>query len=126
VIGDPPQGRLSAAGTYQFAHDMIREVVEADLGAARRTLLHRRIAAALERMPGEPAVEALAYHYARSEDRAKAILFLERAGDKAWAQAAPAAAADYYRALVECLNLGHGESRMVQSAARGDPTVALV
>jgi tetratricopeptide (TPR) repeat protein len=55
-------------------------------------------------MPGEPAVEALAYHYARSEDRAKAILFLERAGDKAWAQAAHAAAADYYRALVEGLD----------------------
>jgi predicted ATPase/DNA-binding XRE family transcriptional regulator len=43
--------------TYQFAHDVIREVVEADLGAARRTLLHGHIAVALEQMSGEPAVE---------------------------------------------------------------------
>jgi tetratricopeptide (TPR) repeat protein/DNA-binding XRE family transcriptional regulator len=90
--------------TYQFAHDVIREVVEADLGAARRAVLHRRIAVVLERTSGELPVEALAYHYAHSEDRTKAVAYLERAGDKARAQAAHAAAADYYRALVECLD----------------------
>jgi predicted ATPase len=43
---------------YQFAHDVIREVVEADLGAARRAMLHRRVAEALEQEPGEPPIEA--------------------------------------------------------------------
>jgi hypothetical protein len=33
---------------YQFVHDVIAEVVEADLGSARRALLHRRVAEALD------------------------------------------------------------------------------
>ena len=36
---------------YAFSHDVIREVVEADVGAARRAVLHRRVAEALEREP---------------------------------------------------------------------------
>ncbi len=38
-------------GSYAFAHDVIREVVEADLSVARRALLHRRAAEVLERDP---------------------------------------------------------------------------
>ncbi len=72
-----------AGGGVRFAHDVIREVVEADLGAGQRMLLHRDIAQALEHLPGEPPVEDLAYHYARSGDHASAALWLERAGDKA-------------------------------------------
>src|SRR5262249_30751467 len=67
---------------YRFAHDVIREVVEADLGAARRTVLHREIAQALEQMPGEPSVEAMAYHYARAGEHDRAATWLERAGDR--------------------------------------------
>jgi hypothetical protein len=33
---------------YRFTHDVIREVIEADLGVARRTVLHRQIGAMLE------------------------------------------------------------------------------
>ena len=40
---------------YQFASNVIRDVVARDLSAARRTALHRRIAAALEHEPGEIA-----------------------------------------------------------------------
>ena len=90
--------------TYQFAHDVIREVVESGLGAGRRTVLHRRVAEALERARGEPPVEELAYHYSRSDADDKAVLYLERAGDRAAAQAAHAAAAGYYRALVKRLD----------------------
>jgi tetratricopeptide (TPR) repeat protein len=94
---------------YQFAHDIIREVVEADLGAARRMVLHRHIAEALEQQPGELPVELLAYHYERSGVQDRAVLYLERAGDKAQVQFANAAAEDYYRALVERLDgLGRG------------------
>jgi tetratricopeptide (TPR) repeat protein/transcriptional regulator with XRE-family HTH domain len=89
---------------YQFAHDLIREVLEAELGPARRALLHRRVAEALERQPGEPAVEALAYHYARSQEQDKALLYLERAGDKAQGQYANAAAESYYREVVARLD----------------------
>jgi transcriptional regulator with XRE-family HTH domain/tetratricopeptide (TPR) repeat protein len=107
---------LEEAGVegYQFAHDVIREVVEADLGAARRRVLHRRIAAALEQQPGEPPVELLAYHYSRSDTPEKAVLYLEQAGDKAAAQHAHAAAEGYYRELVERLD---GLGRALEAAA---------
>src|SRR5205823_1698352 len=98
---------------YQFAHDVIREVVEADLGAARRTALHRRVADVLERRAGEPPVELLAYHYARSDAQDKALLYLEQAGDRALAQYAYAAAETYYRALVERLD---GLGRVLDAA----------
>jgi len=52
ALEDAAQARLlveSGPDTYQFAHDVIREVVESGLGAGRRTMLHRRVAEALER-----------------------------------------------------------------------------
>src|SRR5262249_45303380 len=84
-------------GGYQFAHDVIREVVETDLGAARRAVLHRRVAQALEAQPGAAPPERVAYHYARSDARDKAALYLERAGDQAREQYANSAAEAFYR-----------------------------
>ncbi|GAC1432302.1 MAG: hypothetical protein NVSMB65_05890 [Chloroflexota bacterium] len=57
---------------YGFAHDVIREVVEGDLGAAWRMLLHRDLARALEGLGGDAAVEAIAYHYAQTDQHAAA------------------------------------------------------
>jgi len=37
---------------YIFAHHLIQEVVESDLGVARRSFLHRRVAEALQSQPG--------------------------------------------------------------------------
>jgi predicted ATPase len=45
------------ARAYRFAHDVIREVIEAQLSTARRIALHRRIAQSLEQEAGERAVE---------------------------------------------------------------------
>ena len=90
---------------YRFAHDVIREVLEGDLGTARRLLLHERIAHALEHAVSPPAdPETLAYHYSRSQAQDKAVVYLEQAGDRAQAQAAPAAAESYYRTVVERLD----------------------
>jgi tetratricopeptide (TPR) repeat protein/transcriptional regulator with XRE-family HTH domain len=85
---------------YRFAHDVIREVIDGDLGPAHRVAAHRRIAQALEEQAGEPPVELLAYHYARGGDDQKAVLFLEQAGDAARARYAHAAAAEHYDELV--------------------------
>jgi tetratricopeptide (TPR) repeat protein/transcriptional regulator with XRE-family HTH domain len=90
--------------TYRFAHDVIREVVEADVGLAPRLALHRRVAAALEDMPGAAPVEQLAYHYSHSTTPHRAVAYLERAGDGALQRAAYAAAEGYYRELVERLD----------------------
>jgi len=104
---------LADAGeeTYQFAHDIVREVVEADLDAGRRMTLHRRVAEAVKvgRAPGngeeEAPVELLAYHYARAGAWDEAVLYLEQAGDRAWERIAYVAARDYYTALVDRLDL---------------------
>src|SRR5207244_8205248 len=90
--------------SYQFVHDVIREVVEADLGAAGRSVLHRQVAEALEQEPDEPLVERLAYHYSRGGIPDKAMRYLEQAGDRAQAQYANAAAEGYYQDLVERLD----------------------
>jgi len=89
---------------YCFAHDLIREVLEADLGAARRAMLHRRVAEALERDPGEAAPELLAYHYVRAGIPHQAVRYLEVAGDHAWSQRAHGAAEGYYREALDRLD----------------------
>jgi tetratricopeptide (TPR) repeat protein/transcriptional regulator with XRE-family HTH domain len=90
----------AGAQGYRFVHDVIREVVEADLGSARRTVLHRRIAEVLEAEPGAHPANVLAYHYVRGGVPDKAVHYLEQAGDQARAQYAHAAAEGYYRELV--------------------------
>ncbi len=81
---------------YVFAHDVIREVVEADVGAARRAVLHLRVAEALEQDHQDVPPERLAYHYTRGGDQAKAVQYLEPAGDRAWSERAYAAAEGQY------------------------------
>jgi tetratricopeptide (TPR) repeat protein/transcriptional regulator with XRE-family HTH domain len=111
------QARLLAeagADAYQFTHDLIREVVLADLGTGRRALLHRRVAEVLEATIPVPAVSDLAYHYARSDEQDKAILYLERAGDAARTRYAHTEAESAYREVIARLqSLG----RIAQSAA---------
>jgi tetratricopeptide (TPR) repeat protein len=90
-------GLLEEAGEdYRFAHDVIREALEADLGPARRIILHRRIAEALEGHQVAAAVAVLAYHYARSGLHEKAMHYLEQAGDQAAAVFANEVALSHY------------------------------
>jgi tetratricopeptide (TPR) repeat protein len=95
-------GLLLEAGedAYMFPHDLIREVLATDLGAARRASLHRQVAQALEAAPGEPALERLAFHYQHAGRLEQAAGYLERAGDRAETLFAHAEAAGYYRELV--------------------------
>lgn len=89
---------------YQFANNVIRDVVAHDLSAARRTALHRRIATALEGEPGETPAEMLAFHYLRGDEPVKAVTYLERAGDRAVTMQANAAAETSYAELVGLLD----------------------
>ncbi len=89
---------------YRFAHDVIREVIEADLGAARQMALHRRIAESLEQSPEPASIELLAYHFGQSSVPDKAVPYLERSGDAAAARYANATAAGYYRDAIARLD----------------------
>ncbi len=95
---------------YRIAHDVIREVVEGDLGAARRRTLHRRVAAAIEATMGHrphAQYEALAYHFQQGEAWEKALEYRVKSGDKAAAaNAVRDALAHYAEALALCERLG--------------------
>ena len=68
-LHDAVQAKLlldGASGSYIFAHDLIHEVIVADLGSARVAATHRHIAEALEELPGASRQAAeLAWHFAQ-------------------------------------------------------------
>jgi tetratricopeptide (TPR) repeat protein/transcriptional regulator with XRE-family HTH domain len=86
LVEDGPESVL-------FAHDLIREALESDLGPGIRAALHCWVAEELEQAPGESALEVLAYHYSMGGEREKAADYLERSGARALAMRAYAEAA---------------------------------
>jgi predicted ATPase/DNA-binding XRE family transcriptional regulator len=72
--------------TYQFTHDLIREVITGDLSTRRRKLLHQHVAEVLEnlvashtqRRPAE-----IAYHFAQSDQPQRALGYLVEAAEQA-------------------------------------------
>ncbi|MDL4813307.1 BTAD domain-containing putative transcriptional regulator [Actinomadura opuntiae] len=72
-------------GRVRFAHALVRETMVADLSALRRTRMHARLGAALERLAPDDA-PALAYHFHRAASAAtaaKAVEYAVRAADLA-------------------------------------------
>lgn len=99
------QARLmveEADGSYVFAHDLVRETLIADLGSARRSVLHRMIAQALEETPTlrRNAAE-LAWHFAEGDAPERALPYALEAGDAAEAVYAHAEADRHYRMALE-------------------------
>ncbi len=81
--------RSQRAGTYEFAHALIRQTLYGELSTPRRVRLHRQIGEALEGLPGATAdsqLPELAYHWfqaAPSGHVEKAVDYAKRAGDRA-------------------------------------------
>lgn len=79
LLREEPEG-----GVYDFSHDKLREVVYADIGGARRRLLHQSVAESLERR-GEGATHErdaqLAEHYERAHVWSRALRYLVLAGE---------------------------------------------
>ena len=99
--------REHGADGYDFSHDKLREVAYADLSAARRRMLHRRVAQALEALHAT-TLDALsgqiAVHYERAGLLAQAIPYYERAAEAARRVYANQDAMGWYRralALIE-------------------------
>src|SRR5207237_2762517 len=89
--GGPGAGRL---GSYRFAHDLMRDVVYTELGAARRQVLHQRTFAVLH-TEGARASE-LAYHARASGQIQEAYSYSVQAGMEAVAVFAVADAIGHY------------------------------
>ncbi len=97
--GGPGVGNLV---TYRFSHDLMRDVVYTELGAARRQVLHQRALVCLQ-TEGIAAAE-LAYHARAAGETEAAFGYSVQAGMEAVAVFAVADAIGYYeqaRALLK-------------------------
>lgn len=91
---------------YSFRHPLSQEVAYQGLLKKRRRELHRLAGRAIERTYGsrlEDFAEILAHHYANSDDEAKAIEWLGRAGRKARERFANQEAIAFFEKLAEIL-----------------------
>ena len=100
---------------YSFAHALVRATLYEELTGARRVILHRRVAEAIETVHAgrlDDYLPALAHHYARAsaprEETGKAVTYATRAGDRALAQLAHDEAASYYRQALDLLAIAEG------------------
>lgn len=106
--------RERSADSYDFTHDKLREVIYNSLSAARRRLLHKRVADALEavytnqhgngRQPLATMSGQIATHYELAGVFAKAIHYYQQAAEAAHQLSANGEAVRAYRraiALVE-------------------------
>ena len=74
--------RGESTDVFDFTHDKLREVAGGLVSPARRTMLHRRIAEALESIRGpdlDPISGRLANHYQQAGLTGKAVAYYERA-----------------------------------------------
>jgi len=90
-----------AGDAFHFRHALVQHALYQDLGSARRSRLHLRVAESLEVLGlAEQRPEASAYHLAasgRPEALVRAIEYSRRAGDAALAALAPDQAVQNYR-----------------------------
>ncbi len=114
--------------TYVFPNALVQEVAYDNLLVQRRQTYHRRVGEALEVVLAERigdqndtlavdldgdgiperGSELLAYHFSRSDDRVKAMLYLERAGLKAQSDFANTTAKGNFSILLDLLGEDDG------------------
>jgi tetratricopeptide (TPR) repeat protein len=100
------------AARYRFAHALVRDTLYEELSGARRRLLHRHVAEAIESLYAghlDDHLPALSHHFARAlapaaESARVAAAYARRAGERALAQLANDEAAGYYRQALELLD----------------------
>jgi transcriptional regulator with XRE-family HTH domain len=93
-----------AEESYRFSHDLIREVIEEELGSQQRRTLHRRLAEALERDSGlerKRLVAEIASHYLAAGEHRRALPYVLLAGDQAEAVYAHVEAKDHYQTALD-------------------------
>ncbi len=96
---------MPAPGEFAPRHSEIQRVLYADIGVSRRLLLHRQIAAALEREPVTPRRAVwLAHHYEQADMPEKALPYCVQAAEQAMAMYAPKVAMQWYNRAQTMLN----------------------
>ncbi len=84
---------------YQFQHALIRETLYEELRALRRRKLHRKVAAAMEKLAADgvmdPTPAVLAHHLIAGTQEERAVPYLKQAGQAAYQVYANVEAVDY-------------------------------
>jgi class 3 adenylate cyclase/tetratricopeptide (TPR) repeat protein len=103
---------VSTGHLLRFRHPILREVAYAGLPYKRRRELHAKAAEVLEATPAaaDRRPELLALHYFVARNYDKATDYGWRAGERAMARYAPAAAADAYRKAAQAARLSSNVS----------------
>ncbi len=114
---------IEVSGTrFRFAHALVRATLYESLTAARKIVLHRKAAEAIE-TSHEGALDdylpALAHHWARAAaaavaDTTRVVEYATRAGNRALAQLAHDEAAAYYRQAFDFLAVTEGPAEEPQ------------
>jgi DNA-binding SARP family transcriptional activator len=116
------QGLIKETATetlrYDFVHEKLRALAYEETSAARRRLLHRRVAEALvnrgrARHEMETLANQMAWHYQLAEENSLAAEYFKLAGDHARTLFANAEALTHYRAA---LTLGHPQAATLYEA----------
>lgn len=94
---DSPEPELA----YLFKHIVTHEVTYESLPFATRARLHEQLARYLE--SADAPVETIAFHYGRSENKAKQMEYLRKAGEASQKNFANDAALEYYGLLLPLL-----------------------
>ncbi|MGB2953922.1 MAG: adenylate/guanylate cyclase domain-containing protein [Gaiellaceae bacterium] len=84
---------------YTFKHGLLQEAALSTLTPARREELYERVAAVFEELYAaarEEYLDVLAYYYTRSKNLAKALEYLEKAGERAASLDATSQAVDLW------------------------------
>jgi len=106
---------------YTFKHALTQEVAYNSLLIERRKLLHERAAVTMESLYADRLddhLSDLAHHYSRSNNDAKAVEYLGRAGQQAMQRSAHADAIGSLSAAIDLLQrLPEGEARIRQELA---------
>lgn len=89
---------------FAFRHALTRYTIYEQLLKRERKALHRTLAETMEQVYHttlDAHLEDLAYHFVRAEEWAKALIYAQRAGEKAQALYAPRAAAQHFTNALE-------------------------
>jgi tetratricopeptide (TPR) repeat protein len=89
---------------FAFTHALIPATLYEEVSTLRRRRLHRRAAAAIERLHPDD-FEALAYHYTQAGDEERALAAHRQAGERAAAAYANVEAGGHYRAALELVEV---------------------
>lgn len=103
--------------TYDFTHEKLRDLAYQETSAARRRLLHRRVAEVISSRAGrrDPGSQAavIAYHHRMAGNETAAALFYHEAGEYARGLYANTEAIEQYQAALAC---GHPDKAGLREA----------